>query len=83
MRLGEVGFDPSYEPAGMALESGPMKTRELADRFQDWQERATERAREVGTATDQYVRDNTWTSIACAALLGCVIGYLLAGRNDD
>jgi ElaB/YqjD/DUF883 family membrane-anchored ribosome-binding protein len=60
-----------------------MKTTELTDRFQDWQQRATEKARDFGTATDQYVRENTWTSIACAALLGCIIGYLLAGRSDD
>jgi len=60
-----------------------MNTSELTDRLQDWQQRATEKAREFGTATDQYVRENTWTSIACAALVGCVIGYLLAGRSDD
>jgi len=60
-----------------------MNTSELTDKFQDWQERATEKAREFGTATDHYVRENTWTSIACATLLGCVIGYLLAGRSDD
>jgi len=60
-----------------------MKTRELADTFQDWQQRATEKARDLGSATDQYVRDNTWTSIACAALLGCIVGYLLAGRSED
>ena len=55
----------------------------MADKFQDWQQRATDKARDFGSATDQYVRENTWTSIACAALLGCVIGYLLAGRSDD
>jgi ElaB/YqjD/DUF883 family membrane-anchored ribosome-binding protein len=60
-----------------------MKARELTDRFQDWQKRATETARNVGQVTDDYVRENTWTSIACAALLGCVIGFLLANRSDD
>jgi ElaB/YqjD/DUF883 family membrane-anchored ribosome-binding protein len=59
-----------------------MKTSELTEKFQDWQERATEKARDLGTATDQYVRENTWASIGCAALIGCVIGYLLAGRSD-
>jgi len=58
------------------------KTREIADKFQDFQRKATETARNVTEATDQYIRDNTWTSIACAALLGCIIGYLLSGRRD-
>jgi len=60
-----------------------MKTSEMADRLEDWQERAKEKARDFSTATDRYVHENTWTSIACAAFLGCVIGYLLAGRSDD
>ena len=55
----------------------------MADRLEDWQQRAKEKARDFGNATDRYVHENTWTSVACAALLGCVIGYLLAGRSDD
>jgi len=58
------------------------KAREVTDKFQDFQRKATETARNVTQATDEYVRDNTWTSIACAALLGCIIGYLLSGRRD-
>jgi len=59
-----------------------MKTREMTDKLQDWQRRATDVARNFGETTDQYVRDNTWTSLACAAVIGCVIGYLLAGDRD-
>jgi len=58
------------------------KAREVTDKFQDFQRKAAETARNVTQATDEYVRDNTWTSIACAALLGCIIGYLLSGRRD-
>jgi ElaB/YqjD/DUF883 family membrane-anchored ribosome-binding protein len=58
-----------------------MNTRDLTDKIQDLQKRATDAARNVGEATDDYVRDNTWTSIACAALLGCVVGFLLARRD--
>ena len=58
-----------------------MKASEMTDRLQDWQKRVSETARNVGKATDDYVRENTWTSIACAALVGCVIGFLL-GRRD-
>ena len=58
-----------------------MKTRELTDKLQDWQERATETARNVSEVTDRYVHENTWTTIAIAAVLGCIVGYLLAPRD--
>ena len=59
-----------------------MKTREMTDKLQEWQKRATETARNVGEATDRYVHDNTWTTIAFAAVLGCIIGYFMANRRD-
>ena len=59
-----------------------MNTRAMTDKLQDWQKQATETARNVTEATDQYVRENTWTSIAFAAVLGCIIGYFLSGRRD-
>ena len=59
-----------------------MKASEMTDRLQDWQKRVTDTAKNVSKATDDYVRENTWSSIACAALFGCVIGYLLGSRRD-
>jgi ElaB/YqjD/DUF883 family membrane-anchored ribosome-binding protein len=59
-----------------------MNTQDVTDRIQDFQKKATDTVRNVTDTTDQYIRDNTWTSIACAALVGCIIGYLLAGRGD-
>jgi ElaB/YqjD/DUF883 family membrane-anchored ribosome-binding protein len=59
-----------------------MKTREITDTLQDWQKRATETARNVSDVTDRYVHENTWTTVAFAALFGCVIGYLLASSRD-
>jgi ElaB/YqjD/DUF883 family membrane-anchored ribosome-binding protein len=59
-----------------------MNTRDLTDRFQDWQQRAGESMRNFGQTTDTYVRENTWTTLAIAAALGCVLGYLLAGGRD-
>ncbi len=55
---------------------------EVTNKFQDWQQRATQKARDMGQMTDQYVRENTWTTVAIAAVVGCVIGFLLANRND-
>ena len=59
-----------------------MNTREMTDRFQDLQRRAGETARNVGHATDRYVRENTWTTIAMATLVGCLLGYILASNRD-
>jgi ElaB/YqjD/DUF883 family membrane-anchored ribosome-binding protein len=59
-----------------------MKTREISEKLGDWQKRASEAARNVGETTDRYVHENTWTSVACAALVGCIVGFLL-GRGRD
>jgi len=59
-----------------------MKTREITDTLQDWQKRATETARNVSDVTDRYVHENTWATVGFAALIGCVIGYLLASSRD-
>lgn len=60
-----------------------MNTREMTDKLQDWQKQASETARNVTQATDQYVRENTWTTLAVAALVGCVLGYLLSSRGGE
>lgn len=59
-----------------------MNTRGMTDKLQDWQKKVGETARNVGQVTDDYVRENTWSSIAFAAVIGCVIGYLLGNRRD-
>jgi len=63
-----------------------MNTREMTDKvtdtMQDWQRRATRTARDLGQATDKYVHENAWSSVALAAVLGCIVGYFLASRRD-
>ncbi len=59
-----------------------MNTRGMTDKLQDWQQCATDAARNMGRYTDEYVRENTWTTLAIATVLGCVIGYLLASSRD-
>jgi len=54
----------------------------MTDKVHDLQKQVSEKAQHVGQAADRYVHDNTWTSIAMAAIFGCVLGYLLAGRHD-
>jgi ElaB/YqjD/DUF883 family membrane-anchored ribosome-binding protein len=59
-----------------------MDTQQLSDKFQTWQKKARETARSVGETTDSYVRENTWSTLALAAVLGCMIGYMLTSRRD-
>ena len=59
-----------------------MNTNDLTERLQDYQQRATDAARKGAQATDDYVRENVWTSIALGAVVGCVVGFLL-GRSRD
>lgn len=59
-----------------------MKTNDVTEKLQDFQQRASETARNVAMATDEYVHDNAWTSVALAAVVGCVIGFFL-GRGTD
>jgi ElaB/YqjD/DUF883 family membrane-anchored ribosome-binding protein len=46
----------------------------------DAQAAVVDKAKEVGHATDEYVRDNPWKSVGIAAGVGFVIG-LLVGRR--
>jgi ElaB/YqjD/DUF883 family membrane-anchored ribosome-binding protein len=59
-----------------------MNTRGMTDKLHDWQKKAGETARNVGQVTDEYVHEHTWTTVACAAVFGCLIGFLLGSRRD-
>ena len=59
-----------------------MNKTEFTNRVEDWQKRATETAKNFGQTTDHYVRENTWTTLVVAAILGCVVGYLLTSDRD-
>jgi ElaB/YqjD/DUF883 family membrane-anchored ribosome-binding protein len=49
---------------------------------QQWQQNALDKTKDAAQATDQYVRENVWTSIALAVLAGCALGFLM-GRSRD
>jgi ElaB/YqjD/DUF883 family membrane-anchored ribosome-binding protein len=59
-----------------------MNTSDVTEKIQDYQRRATEATRNACKVTDEYVHDNVWTTVAAAAVLGCVIGFFL-GRGRD
>jgi ElaB/YqjD/DUF883 family membrane-anchored ribosome-binding protein len=65
------------------------KAEDLKNQAQDWKETAQvwhqaamDRARDAAQATDDYVRDNVWTTVALAVLAGCALGFML-GRSRD
>lgn len=49
---------------------------------QQWQKTAMDTARNAAQATDDYVRENVWTTVTLAVLAGCALGFLL-GRSRD
>ena len=47
-----------------------------------WRQAAMDSAKNAAQATDDYVRENVWSTIALAVLAGCALGFLL-GRSRD
>jgi ElaB/YqjD/DUF883 family membrane-anchored ribosome-binding protein len=65
------------------------KSEELEEQARDWKEsarqwhqNAMESARNAAQATDQYVRENVWSTVALAVLAGCALGFLLGRLRD-
>lgn len=48
--------------------------------LQDLQATATDRAKAAGRATDDYVHDHPWQSVAIGAAVGMVVGLLIGRR---
>jgi ElaB/YqjD/DUF883 family membrane-anchored ribosome-binding protein len=46
----------------------------------DAQAAMVDKAKEVGHATDEYVKDNPWKSVGIAAGIGFVVGLLIGRR---
>jgi ElaB/YqjD/DUF883 family membrane-anchored ribosome-binding protein len=62
----------------------------LEEQSHDWKQRAAEWRVRTATAVrnashtaDNYVHNYAWSSIALAAVTGCVFGYLLGRRGSD
>jgi ElaB/YqjD/DUF883 family membrane-anchored ribosome-binding protein len=65
------------------LENRAQNVKErLQDTSREWGRRARVAVRNAGVTADEYVHENTWTTLALAAIVGCVIGVLL-GRTRD
>lgn len=46
----------------------------------DTQAAVVDKAKEIGHATDEYVKDNPWKSVGIAAGIGFVVGLLVSRR---
>jgi ElaB/YqjD/DUF883 family membrane-anchored ribosome-binding protein len=54
---------------------------EVPSRIRDVQSRISETAKNVSNVTDEYVHDHPWQTLAIAAVIGCVIGFLVGNRD--
>jgi ElaB/YqjD/DUF883 family membrane-anchored ribosome-binding protein len=54
---------------------------DVPNRLRDMQQRVTETAKNVSNVTDEYVHDHPWQTVAVAALIGCVLGFLIGNRD--
>ena len=61
-------------------ETHPSET-ETTRRFRDLQQRVGEKAKNVSNVTDQYVHENAWKALVLAAVVGCVVGFLIGNRE--
>ena len=65
----------------MNTENETYPTETTSHRFREMQQRLGEKARDVSRVTDRYVHENAWTTVAVAAVIGCLIGYFLRPRD--
>ncbi len=83
------GLVPARYLASMNTSDIKETAEELEQNAQDWKETAQQwrqaaidSTRNAAQATDEYVRENVWSTIALAVLAGCALGFLL-GRSRD
>jgi ElaB/YqjD/DUF883 family membrane-anchored ribosome-binding protein len=58
------------------------QAQEWKEAAREWKQSAIEGARNAAQSTHQYVRENVWSTLAVAVVVGCTLGFLL-GRSRD
>jgi ElaB/YqjD/DUF883 family membrane-anchored ribosome-binding protein len=58
-----------------------MNMTETREKWSAFQQRATETARNACKSTDEYIRENTWISLAVALGIGLAVGFLINGSR--
>lgn len=73
--------------SGSEIESARDKLKHQLDAARDqargWERAAWDRARVVSHATDEYVHENAWKSIAGAVLLGVLAGICMMSDRGN
>ena len=54
--------------------------KQAQERLSEIEEEALRRARELASATEDYVRENPWQSLGIAAGIGLLLGVLISRR---
>jgi ElaB/YqjD/DUF883 family membrane-anchored ribosome-binding protein len=67
-------------PSAAAAES-QAALASVIDPFVEASENWVEKARELVSTTDDYVRRNPWQAIGLMAIVGVTLGYLIARRS--
>jgi ElaB/YqjD/DUF883 family membrane-anchored ribosome-binding protein len=62
-------------------EEGAQAAEELHERGWAWADRAKQKLQQAGSATDDYVHENVWTTAALVALVAVTIGWLIGRRS--
>lgn len=69
------------EQARQMGDQARQTAQELKESAQDWTEQAKDRLRYAGSAADDYLHDNPWTTVIVVAAAALTLGFLL-GRRD-
>ncbi|EHK64455.1 DUF883 family protein [Achromobacter arsenitoxydans] len=71
---------------GSEIEAARDKLKQQLDAAREqargWERAAWDRAREVSHATDEYVHENAWKSVAAAALVGVLAGMCMMSDHS-
>ena len=67
--------------ASGALAAVTEPVHDAADEWLDAADTWLERVRDAAEDADDYVRNNPWTALTVAAVVGLAAGYLLARRS--
>jgi ElaB/YqjD/DUF883 family membrane-anchored ribosome-binding protein len=70
------------ELSQQAAESAQETAQNVKEGAQAFTERARSKVREVGLATDLYVREYAWTTLAVVAITAGLLGFLLGRRQS-
>lgn len=70
------------ERADESQESIERTAQDLKDTATEWHQTITDRAADLATAADTYVRSNPWMAVGIVAMYAFALGLILGNRRD-